>query len=129
MKGKLDKCKKQWKVVIGHHTWRSIAGHGSAEPRLERFLNDLFKDTKPSLYMGGHDHCNSLIIKDEIPIVISGVGGDPCDEPTNLKHMHDCQLDYFSPSPGFTILSFTDTHMNIEFYNEKGFIEWTHSEI
>ena len=119
MKDKLDKCKKTWKVVVGHHTWRSIAAHGNAKPRLERFLNELFKDTKPSLYMGGHDHCNSLITKDGIPIVISGVGGERYDNTVNYQNMHDCQVDYFSPELGFTVLNFTAKNMNIDFYNVK----------
>ena len=127
MKDKLDKSTKKWKVVIGHHTWRSVAGHGNAELRYETFLNDLFKDTKPNLYMCGHDHCKSIIIKDGITLVISGNGGEVYDEPNvELSNMHDCQLNYFSPSLGFAILKIKKGTLGIDFYNDTGFKEYTH---
>jgi len=127
MKHKLDNSNKKWKVVIGHHTWRSIAGHGNAEPRFETFLQDLFKDTKPNLYMCGHDHCKSLIIKDGITLVISGNGGEAYDEPNvNLGYMKDCRLDYFSPSLGFAILHSKPNSLRIDFFNDKGFREYHH---
>ena len=127
MKHKLDKSKKKWKVVVGHHTWRSVAGHGNAEPRFETFLQDLFKDTKPQLYMCGHDHCKSLIVKDGITLVVSGTGGESYDEPNvNLKNMSDCELDYFSPSLGVAILRIKNNSLALDFYNEKGFKEYSH---
>ena len=125
MKHKLDTSNKKWKIVVGHHTWRSVAGHGNAEPRYEVFLNDLFKDTKPTMYMCGHDHCKSLMVKDGITIVISGNGGESYDEPNvNLESMHDTRLDYFSPSLGFAILKIKQDQLNIYFYNDKGFQEY-----
>ncbi len=127
MKHKLDKSKKKWRVVVGHHTWRSVAGHGNAEPRFETFLDDLFKDTKPHMYMGGHDHCKSLIVKDGITIVVSGTGGESYDEPSvNLGSMKDCELDFFSPSLGVSLLNITTNSLGIDFYNEKGFKEYSH---
>lgn len=127
MKHKLDTSKKKFKVIVGHHTWRSIAGHGNAEPRLELFLNDLFKDTKPHLYLGGHDHCKSLIIKDGISIGIIGTGGESYDEPNvNLDSMKDCQLDYFSPSLGAGVLQIGKKKLTLKFFNKNGFCEYTH---
>jgi len=127
MKNKLDSSKKKWKIIVGHHTWRSIAGHGNAEPRFETFLHDLFQDTKPHLYMCGHDHCKSLMIKDGITLVISGNGGEAYDEPNvNMKSMGDCQLDYFSPSLGFAVLKITHNSLGLDFFNDKGFREYHH---
>ena len=102
MKSKLDKSNKKFKIVVGHHTWRSIAGHENAEPRYETFLNDLFRDTKPDMYLCGHDHCKTLIVKDDgITLGIIGTGGESYDEHNvNMNTMHDCRLDYFSPSLG-----------------------------
>jgi len=127
MKHKLDSSKKKFKVVIGHHTWRSIAGHGNAEPRLEVFLNDLFKDTKPHLYLCGHDHCKSVIVKDGMTLGIIGTGGEPYDEPNvNLGSMKDCQINYFSPSLGAGVLQIGKNNLTLKFFNEKGFCEYTH---
>ena len=128
MKDTLDKSKKKWKVVVGHHTWRSIATHGNAEPRLEAFLDDLFKDTKPDMYMCGHDHCKSVIIKDGITLIISGNGGEAYHEPNmTLSNMRDCRLDYFSPTLGFAILRSKEESLDLDFYNDKGFCEYKHT--
>ena len=128
MKEKLDKSKKKFKIVVGHHTWRSIAGHGNAERRYETFLNDLFKDTKPTMYLCGHDHCKSLMIKDGITLGIIGTGGEGYDnEPApQLDNMHDCRLDYFSPSLGVGVLQIGEDSLTLKFFNEKGFCEYTH---
>lgn len=128
MKKKLDNSNKKFKIVVGHHTWRSVAGHGNAEQRYETFLNDLFKDTKPTMYLCGHDHCKSLIVKDGIVLGIIGTGGEGYDndpEP-ELDNMHDCQLDYFSPSLGVGVLQISDNKLTLKFFNEKGFCEYTH---
>ena len=88
---------------------------------------DLFRDTKPHLYMCGHDHCKSLIVKDDITLVVSGTGGESYDEPNvNLKNMSDCELDYFSPSLGVAILRIKNNSLALDFYNEKGFKEYSH---
>jgi tartrate-resistant acid phosphatase type 5 len=127
MKHTLDTSNKKWKIVVGHHTWRSIAGHGNADKRLENFFHNLFKDTKPTMYMGGHDHCKSVMVKDGITLVISGNGGeDYGSTDINLKSMHDCRLDYFSPSLGFAILRIKPSSLHLDFYNVDGFKEYQH---
>jgi tartrate-resistant acid phosphatase type 5 len=130
MKDKLDNSNKKFKVVVGHHTWRSVAGHANAERRYETFLNDLFKDTKPNMYLCGHDHCKSLIVKDDgIVLGVLGTGGESYDNdpPPALNNMHDCRLDYFSPSLGAGILQIGRNNLTLKFFNEKGFCEYSHS--
>lgn len=129
MKHKLDTSKKRWKVVVGHHTWRSVASHGNSElDGFETFMNKLFKDTKPHVYMGGHDHCQSLIVKDKTSIVVSGSGSDEyyINEPITLSNMKDCRLDYFSPSQGYVILDMKPNELILEFYNKHNFKEYKH---
>ena len=68
-----------------------------------------------------------VIVKDGISIIISGTGGEPYDEPQiNLASMKDCQLDFFSPSLGFSILRIQNNSLGVDFYNEKGFREYHH---
>lgn len=128
MKHKLDSSKKKFKVIMAHHTWRSIAGHGNAEKRYETFLNDLFEDTKPHLYLCGHDHCKSLIVKDKTAIAIVGTGGESYDNSyIDLNSMIDCRLDYFSPSLGATVLQIKNNSLTLLFFNEKGDCEYKHT--
>ena len=39
----INKSNKKWKIVCGHHTWRSVGGHGNAENKHEQFMNNLLK--------------------------------------------------------------------------------------
>ena len=67
------------------------------------------------------------MVKDGITIVISGTGGESYDEPSvDLGSIHDCQLDYFSPSLGFAILHIKNNSLSLDFFNEKGFKEYHH---
>lgn len=137
MKEKLDTSTKKFKVVIGHHTWRSVAGHGNASPTYETFLTTLFKDTKPTMYLCGHDHCKSVIVKDGITLGIIGTGGEPyydesdesdsyANSPKPTLHtMHDCEIDYFSPSLGVGVLEISKVSLTLHFFNEKGFCEYS----
>lgn len=128
MKQKLDSSKKRWKIVCGHHTWRSIAGHGNAEEPLEQFLNSLCKHTKPHLYMCGHDHCKSVIKKKGITLIISGNGGESYDDDNvNLHNCHDCKLKYFSPSPGVALVNGNQQKLTIDFYNKDNLKEFSYT--
>ena len=63
LKKAINKSKGRWKILYGHHTYRSVAGHGNAEPLLENFLNALFSLGKIDIYMCGHDHTKQYIQK------------------------------------------------------------------
>ena len=40
LKEEINKSKKPWKILIDDHTLRSVAGHGNAEPLMEKFFKD-----------------------------------------------------------------------------------------
>ena len=131
MKHKLDTSTKKFKVVVGHHTWRSIAGHGNADTQFEIFLDDLFKDTKPTMYICGHDHCKSLIIKDGICLCVLGTGGESYEYDPDIykrltNNMYDCRLDFFSPSLGVGVLQIEKNNLTLKFFDDKGLCEYTH---
>lgn len=128
MKQKIDSSKKKFKVVVGHHTWRSLGDHGNAEPKLEVFFNKLFKDTQPHLYLGGHDHCKSLIVKDKTTIVVLGTGGESYNTiHTDMSKLHDCILNFFSSSLGVGLLTINKKQLQVAFFNIDGFCEYKHT--
>ena len=51
MSEKIKKSKADWKIVYGHHPWRSVAGHGNAEEELEEFFQNLYTNSPFDLYM------------------------------------------------------------------------------
>ena len=102
-KRKIKQSTSKWNIVYGHHTWRSVGGHGNADSDLEKFFNSIFNTGKIDLYMCGHDHSKQFIYK-KLPknksmyLLVCGTGGKNTDyvyNPTNLKE-NDSELLYFS---------------------------------
>ncbi len=123
----IKKSNADWNILYGHHTYRSVSGHGNAEPELEDFLNKLFSLNKIDIYMCGHDHTKQHIIKDNLHILVSGSGGKPYDYVTNLKNMNDCKLNCLSKNLGVGILKFKKNKVDIEFYDENNLLEYKYS--
>ena len=129
-KEKISKAKGDWNILYGHHTYRSVSGHGNAEPLLENFLNALFSLNKIQIYMCGHDHTKQHIIKNDknpLHILVSGTGGKPYDYVTNLNNMKDCSLNFMSKNLGVGLLKCKKRSINIEFFDEKSVKEYKYS--
>lgn len=122
----ISKSTGDWNILYGHHTYRSVSGHGNSEPLLEKFLNELFDLNKINIYMCGHDHTKQHIIKDNLHILVSGAGGKPYDYVTNLKNMEDCILNFLSKNLGVGILKFKKKSVNIEFFDENSIKEYSY---
>ena len=84
MNEKINRSKADWKIVYGHHPWRSIGGHGDAEEDLEQFFTDLYVKSPFDLYMCGHDHNKQVIMMNimdnQIPLIVCGTGGKVYDD-------------------------------------------------
>jgi len=120
----IKQSKEKWKVLCGHHTWRSVGGHGNAERRHEIFMNDLLKQVKIDLYVCGHDHCKSIIEvgTHKIPTLVIGTGGkEESDELFYPKNMDkdNSILHFYSPNLGVCHMKCTDKSLNLICYNEK----------
>ena len=130
---KIKASKKKWKIVVGHHTWRSIAEHGNAEfPELEKFLTELSKKTDMDAYICGHDHCKSLVLKKvnnrEIPLIVCGTGGESYNytlSPGNMS-IDNSKLYFFSPHLGVCLLDITEKRIVYTFYDSDGKIEYVY---
>ena len=133
IKNAIKKSKKRWKILVGHHTWRSVAEHGSAEfPELEEFLNDLGNNTDIDMYLCGHDHCKSVIMKPlkkrKIPLIVCGTGGERYDYNVYLSKLKDdkSELEYFSPNLGICTMECSGNTLRATFYDEKCREEYSH---
>lgn len=95
MKDLISASTQPWKMVCGHHTWRSVGGHGNADPQLETFLQTLFTECKTpiDIYICGHDHCR-CITEVTLPngrcitTIVNGAGGAP------YTYDHEGYTDY-----------------------------------
>ena len=119
----IKNSKKKWKILCGHHTWRSVGGHGNAERRHETFMDDLLKQVKIDIYICGHDHCKSLIYvgKHNIPTLVIGTGGKKYDDSLifldNTKY-DNSRLDFFSPNLGVCHMKCDNKSMSLTCFNE-----------
>ena len=117
----IKQSKNLWKILCGHHTWRSVGGHGNAENKLEEFMRLL---PRFDLYVCGHDHCKSIIEvgEDKIPTLVIGTGGKRYDKhlyfPDNLK-ADGSKLKFFSPELGVCHFKATEDSITLTCYTEK----------
>ncbi len=126
IKKKIRESKSKWNIVYGHHTWRSVGGHGNADKDLEKFFNSIFNSGKIDLYMCGHDHSKQFILKklpknNTMHIMVCGTGGKNTDyvfEPSNLDE-NDSKLLHFSDTLGTAFINSNGNNLEIMFFNLK----------
>jgi tartrate-resistant acid phosphatase type 5 len=116
-----------WKIVCGHHTWRSVAGHGNAEPQLESFLTELINKAPFDVYMCGHDHTKQLIQtkinNNDITMIVCGAGGKNYkDIPDNFDNTSD--LIFSSHNLGYGLCNAHKNYLDFEFKNEDDQLEF-----
>ena len=119
----IKNSKKKWKILCGHHTWRSVGGHGNAEPKHEKFMNDLLTKVKIDLYVCGHDHCKSIIKvgSHKTLTLVIGTGGKSYDETIFYPEKMDNDnsiLEFFSPNLGVCHMKCNKDSLTLICYNE-----------
>jgi len=126
---KIKQSNSKWNIVCGHHTWRSVGGHGNAERRFEVFMNDLLKHgARINLYLCGHDHCKNIILKknpykkQKIPLLVIGTGGKFYPKHlVNYNNMKegDSELLFHSPNLGVCHMEVTEKKIKLTCYDGK----------
>ena len=123
LKNEINKSKKPWKILIGHHTLRSVGGHGSAEPLMENFFQRLLKECKIDLYICGHDHNKQVIETNigskKISLIVCGTGGKAYHDYTNLKNVNKGELFFSSSNLGYGLCECSKELLKITFFDEN----------
>ena len=128
----INKSKKQWKIVTGHHTLRSVGEHGNAElDILEKFFQDLFSKCKIDLYICGHDH-NKQLIETTIgnkntTLIVCGTGGKKYHDVTNFKNLKKGELQFTSSNLGYGLCECSNKRLTIKFYDGGNNHEYTYT--
>lgn len=126
----LQNSKQPWKILCGHHTFRSIGEHGNANKTFERFMKDLLKPKNCNIdfYICGHDHCKSLIQtyvnKKPFHCLVIGTGGGDIDETkfslNKLKKAKTkSKLLFHSKNYGTCLLKATPSKLSLKCFNEE----------
>ena len=130
-KNRIKKSKCKWKIVYGHHTFRSIAGHGNAEDDLESFLTELFTESPFDIYMCGHDHNKQLInfrINNKpLTLIVCGTGGKVYHDISDYSRMDEnCDLCFVSQNLGYGSINALKNKLMISFFDENNNLEYQH---
>ncbi|KAI4369083.1 hypothetical protein MLD38_017572 [Melastoma candidum] len=109
-----------WKIVVGHHTIKSMGEHGTTVELMDQIV-PILEENKVDFYINGHDHCLQHItsIDSKIQYITSGGGSaawrgniKPWSRPEEMKFYYDGQ--------GFLSVQMTKDEASFVFYDVFG---------
>ena len=125
-----------WKILVGHHTWKSVGYHGGENPEFENYLRKLFKETSFDVYMCGHDHIKQVseykINNKKVSLIICGTGGGEIidletDVDFNKLNINNYELLFLSCNLGYCNCKATKSKLIFTFKNEKNQLEYIYN--
>ena len=98
----LKTSNKKWKVVFGHHPWKSSGSHGDCNDLLDEFYNKIADTNKVDIILSGHDHDQQhLYIPNKPHLFISGTGGKTSFLDEHIRFLKSNEyLKYYTEKPG-----------------------------
>ena len=119
-----------WRIIYGHHPWKSTGFHGHCNDLLNSFLKKMSENKKIHLYISGHDHDNQHICERSNPesphILVSGTGAKLRYIPKTYRDLksyyYDNYLLHYSENPGFITLDFSVDEIIIEIHSLTDFL-------
>lgn len=115
----LEASTATWKIVIGHHTIRSVGSHGDTEELFPQLL-PIIEAYGVDLYVNGHDHCLEHIssVNSPLQLLTSGAGSKSW---RGMKEGANKQgLQFFHNGQGFMSLQIQATLLHAVFYDVQG---------
>ncbi|KAK8941313.1 Purple acid phosphatase 17 [Platanthera zijinensis] len=110
----LKESRAPWKLVVGHHTMRSVSEHGDTVELLDELL-PILKENGVDLYINGHDHCLQHISSrgSQLQYLTSG-GGSKAWRGTYIPN--DDKLQFFYDGQGFMSMELTGRRAEMRFF-------------
>lgn len=122
----INKSTARWKIVYGHHPWKSSGIHGDTK---SKYLNNLFKKIiktkKVNLILAGHDHDQQHIKIPELPdLCVSGAGSTTRHQPEFIRKYNQPNLLFFTENPGCCLIGVNQNYLDLSFFNSDDFPEY-----
>lgn len=115
----LEAASQDWKIVFGHHPWRSYGQHGHANAALDEFYDETLCG-RADLLLSGHEHDKQhLLPRCGTHMVISGAAGKLRSVSTGSA------TKWARSSYGFAIIEIDDNRLRLSFYDDDGNVEYT----
>ncbi|KAK9278033.1 hypothetical protein L1049_027590 [Liquidambar formosana] len=109
----------KWKIVIGHHTMRSVGHHGETKELVLQLL-PILEANNVDMYINGHDHCLEHISTTKSPIQFLTSGGGSKAWKGDIDDQNRHELKFYYDGQGFMSVQLTQTHAEIVFYDVFG---------
>lgn len=109
----------KWKIVVGHHTMKSIGHHGDTVELVAHLLPVLLENDV-DLYFNGHDHCLEHISGLESPIQFLTSGGGSKAWKGDVGQLSPDQLKFYYDGQGFMGVQIFQSQLQVQFYDVFG---------
>ncbi|CAN8253599.1 unnamed protein product [Cochlearia groenlandica] len=117
----LQESVAKWKIVVGHHTIKSVGHHGNTK-ELEKHLLPILEANEVDLYINGHDHCLEHISSNNREIQYLTSGGGSKAWRGNVQPWDPKELELYYDGQGFMSLHITHSFVNFIFYDVSGHV-------
>ncbi|KAC5696176.1 hypothetical protein FH972_027237 [Carpinus fangiana] len=107
-----------WKIVVGHHTVRSIGHHGDTTELVMQLL-PLLEEHNVDMYINGHDHCLEHITSTSSNIQFLTSGGGSKAWKGNIGKFLD-PVKFYYDGQGFMSVELKQAEAKIVFYDIFG---------
>lgn len=111
----------EWKIVVGHHTIRSIGQHGDTKELKDKLI-PILKENNVDLYINGHDHCLQHISDKHSPIQFLTSGGGSQAWRGTAHGIDPKEMKFYYDGQGFMSVKINRNEMNIVFYDVFGHV-------
>lgn len=108
-----------WKIVVGHHTIKSVGHHGDTK-ELVKHLLPILKENDVDLYMNGHDHCLQHISSKTSTIQFLTSGGGSKAWKGDFNIIDQDELKFYYDGQGFIAVQLTRTNASAAYYDLHG---------
>ncbi|XP_044488475.1 purple acid phosphatase 8-like [Mangifera indica] len=126
----LKKSTAKWKIVVGHHTIKSVGHHGITQELVLQLL-PILEANDVDLYINGHDHCLEHISSTDSGIEFLTSGGGSKAWRGDVKWWNPQEMKFYYDGQGFVSVQITETQIDVIFYDIFGNVlhKWSTTKI
>ncbi|XP_062159760.1 purple acid phosphatase 3-like [Alnus glutinosa] len=108
-----------WKIVVGHHTLKSIGHHGDTAELVTHLL-PILEDHSVDMYINGHDHCLEHLTSTSSNIQFLTSGGGSKAWKGNIGKLNKDPVKFYYDGQGFLSVELKQGEAKIVFYDIFG---------
>jgi tartrate-resistant acid phosphatase type 5 len=122
LKKQLKASKAKWKIVFGHHPWKSSGSHGDSKGVIDKFYTDILPN-KVDILLNGHDHDKQHIICRGVNMFITGTGCQIRSVDPEIRNTYN-NLKFYEETLGYCLLKISKNKIILHFLDENNRLEY-----